>query len=58
LGRRFIGFMNVLTKLRRTRCRPEDLLILLPSCLQCSECRQKITNDVQECRRCGRCLCW
>ena len=47
--------MNSITHLRRSRCRPEELLLLVPSCLQCSECRQKITNDIAECQRCGRC---
>ena len=47
--------MNLLTHARRTRCRPDELLILLPSCLQSSQCRQKIANDVGECLRCGRC---
>lgn len=27
----------------------------MPACLQSSECTQKITNDINECRRCGRC---
>jgi len=31
------------------------LLLLLPSCLQSSQCERKITRDVRECRRCGRC---
>jgi len=55
MGQRFVKFMNALTRLRRTRCKPEELLILLPSCLQRSECKQKVTNDVRECLRCGRC---
>jgi hypothetical protein len=29
--------------------------VLLPSCLQRSGCTQKITNDIGECLRCGRC---
>ncbi|MGD2175372.1 MAG: DUF116 domain-containing protein [Candidatus Brocadiaceae bacterium] len=55
MGRRIVKMMNALTRLRRSRCRPEELLILVPSCLQRSDCRQKITNDINECRRCGRC---
>lgn len=47
--------LNLATRLRRSRCKPERLLILFPSCLQYSECPQKITNDVQNCKRCGRC---
>ena len=56
MGRRFIQFMNFVYRLRRKRCRPEELLILVPSCLQCSDCRQKVTSDIRECARCGRWL--
>ena len=47
--------LNRLTRLRRSRCTPQEMLILVPSCLQRSECPQKITNDIHECRRCGQC---
>jgi hypothetical protein len=55
MGRTFVRLINWLTHLRRSRCKPQELLILLPACLQRSECKQKITNDVGECLRCGRC---
>ncbi len=55
MGRTIIKFFNSITRLRRSRCKPEDLLILVPSCLQNSECTQKITRDINKCRRCGRC---
>jgi hypothetical protein len=55
MGSVVVKVLNGLTRLRRTRCRPEQVLVLIPSCLQNSECTQKITNDVAECRRCGRC---
>jgi len=29
--------------------------MLLPSCLQNSECPQKVSNDIANCQRCGRC---
>jgi len=47
--------LNLLTRARRPRCEPERLLLLFPSCLQGSECAQKITADVANCKRCGRC---
>jgi hypothetical protein len=47
--------MNAVTRLRRTRCEPDEILVLLPSCLQCSECREKVSVDVDNCLRCGRC---
>ena len=55
MGRRLVRLLNSVTRLRRSRCTPDELLVLLPSCLQSSECQQKITNDISECRRCGRC---
>jgi hypothetical protein len=55
MGRRFVKFLNALTRLRRARCEPEELLVLIPSCLQCSTCTQKITYDIGECQRCGKC---
>jgi hypothetical protein len=50
-----VKVLNFLTRVRRSRCRPGELLVLLASCLQCSECKCKIVNDVAECARCGRC---
>jgi hypothetical protein len=47
--------LNGLTRLRHSRCKPDELLVLVPSCLQRSQCPQKITNDIKECQRCGRC---
>jgi hypothetical protein len=50
-----VKVMNGMTKLRRAHCKPEELLVLLPSCLQNSKCKQRVTTDIQECLRCGRC---
>jgi len=55
LGRRLVNLFNSITRVRRPRCRPDELLLLLPACLQNSQCPQKVTRDVRECRRCGRC---
>ena len=55
MGRRIVKLLNLATRLRRSRCEAGRLLILFPSCLQRSECPQKITNDVGNCLRCGRC---
>jgi hypothetical protein len=55
MGRRMVKFFNFLTRVRRVRCRPQNLLVLVPSCLQRSDCPQRITNDIDNCRRCGRC---
>jgi len=55
MGRRTVKLLNLVARLRRKRCRPEELFMLIPSCLQNSECTQRITYDIMQCRRCGRC---
>jgi hypothetical protein len=50
-----VSLLNGVTRLRKARCKPEELLVLLPSCLQNSQCEQPVRTDVQACRRCGRC---
>jgi len=55
VGRQLVKLMNSVTRVRRARCKPGELLLLLPACLQDSACERKITRDVGECRRCGRC---
>jgi hypothetical protein len=34
---------------------PEDILILLPHCIQSSKCKHRITGDIYNCAGCGRC---
>ena len=46
---------NLSVRLRSPKCRPEELLILIPSCLQNSKCTQKVAADVNNCKRCGQC---
>jgi len=55
MGRKRVRLWNLLTRLRRNRCRPEHLLLIFPACLQNSRCPQKITNGLSECKRCGKC---
>ncbi len=55
MGIRTIKFWNFLTRIRRPRCEAGSILILLPSCLQNSECTQKVANSTDLCLRCGRC---
>ncbi len=33
----------------------ENILILLPHCLQIADCDVRITHNIQNCKRCGRC---
>ncbi|MBE3580769.1 MAG: DUF116 domain-containing protein [Thermoanaerobacteraceae bacterium] len=51
----FIEVNNQLVRLQGVRVKPEEILLLAPHCLQRSDCPHKITIDVFNCRRCGRC---
>lgn len=39
----------------RYNIKPEDILILIPHCIQKSECKLKITTNVRNCKSCGLC---
>jgi len=51
----FIEMNNQLVRLRGLLVKPQKILILAPHCLQSSSCPHKITIDVYNCRRCGKC---
>jgi len=51
----YIDFNNIMVNALGQKYSPKSVLILLPHCLQYSECRYKITNDTNNCKRCGRC---
>ncbi|HUU42142.1 MAG TPA: DUF116 domain-containing protein [Planctomycetota bacterium] len=55
MSRILVGLSNLLTHLRRTRVKPDELLLLFPACLQCSECPQNVLADLVNCKRCGKC---
>jgi uncharacterized protein len=50
-----IALNNLAVRLRRTRCKPEELLLLFSRCLQRSDCDRKLAEDLSNCARCGRC---
>ncbi|MBI5124679.1 MAG: DUF116 domain-containing protein [Planctomycetes bacterium] len=52
---KFVSLSNLVNKLRAAKCPPNSLLILFPHCIQYSKCPQKITLDLGECKRCGKC---
>lgn len=39
----------------RERVRPRKILLLLPHCLQISECDVRLTYNIYNCKKCGRC---
>ncbi|MBN2582103.1 MAG: DUF116 domain-containing protein [Planctomycetes bacterium] len=47
---------NFGVRLRRPRCKPEELLLLFSSCLQRSKCDCNLADSLDNCRRCGQCV--
>lgn len=55
LDKAIVALSNFSTRLRRTRCRPEEILVLFASCLQRSECDRRLDDALTHCARCGQC---
>lgn len=55
IQRSFIEVNNQLVKALPMEIKANELLVLLPHCLQNDRCTYKITRNVNNCRRCGRC---
>jgi len=51
----FVEVNNQLVRARRIKTKAEQILVLVPHCLQWTGCPHKITVDVDNCRRCGTC---
>lgn len=51
----FIKVNNELVLAEAKRYAPEEILILLPHCLQSSQCDRRLTYSIANCRRCGLC---
>jgi len=51
----FVKVNNSLTIAQSKRIKGDRILVLLPHCLQIDVCNRKITNDISNCIRCGRC---
>ncbi len=55
--RSFIAVNNALVEAARTEVRARRVLLLLPHCLQATDCPHKITGGlIENCRGCGRCV--
>jgi hypothetical protein len=55
IGESFVAFNNALVRASRKRLDPSRILILLPHCLQLADCPHRVTTDISNCRRCGKC---
>lgn len=53
--RSFIKVNNELVLSAGRVVRPEELLLLLPHCVQRSSCPQRLVHNPDNCRRCGQC---
>lgn len=51
----FVAMNNSLVTSQRLKIKPDRILILLPHCLQLSDCEIKVTGEINKCMRCGRC---
>jgi hypothetical protein len=51
--RMVVDLNNVLVRAERYGTR--RILLLLPHCLQIDECKIRLTHNIQNCARCGRC---
>ncbi len=53
--RSFIEINNQLLLAQHPRAAADELLLLMPHCLQFHECQFRITGSVVHCKRCGKC---
>jgi len=51
----FVSVNNSFIKALKKSFDTSEILILLPHCLQNTDCEIRITTDVTKCQRCGRC---
>lgn len=51
----FIKVNNELVKSEKHRYPPEKILLLMPHCIQNSHCKFRLTYNIDNCKRCGKC---
>lgn len=51
----FIKVNNEMVAVQAGRYTPQQVLVLLPHCLQSSRCPRRLTYDINNCKRCGEC---
>ena len=50
-----LGLNRLRNRFQKGRVRPENLLLLIPHCLQRCTCESNISQDIDRCNRCGQC---
>lgn len=53
--RSFIKVNNELSMRYEGSLNPDKILILVPHCLQTTECNIRVSHKIKECKRCGKC---
>lgn len=53
--RSYIEVNNYLVTSKKLKLQGNNILLLLPHCLQNTECPFKITADISNCKKCGKC---
>ena len=56
IGNSFVHFNNSLMRVIKKGSRNERLLVLLPRCIQNSKCKQRVAEDINNCKDCGKCV--
>ncbi|MEF8824535.1 MAG: DUF116 domain-containing protein [Desulfohalobiaceae bacterium] len=51
----FVQVNNDIVQAERSTFFPEEILLLMPHCLQNSLCKYRLTYNINNCRRCGEC---
>lgn len=51
----FIKINNAYIYSNKYNFNSEDLVILIPHCIQNHNCKLKVTNDIENCKKCGTC---
>lgn len=51
----FIKVNNEMVRSEAKRYKAEQVLLLMPHCLQNSHCDMRLTYDIMNCKRCGKC---
>lgn len=51
----FVEVNNELVLKTAGRYKPEEMLLLMPHCLQRSTCKRRLTYSIYNCKRCGKC---
>ncbi len=51
----FVAMNNSLVMSQRMKVKTDRVLVLLPHCIQLSDCEIKVTGNIHKCVQCGRC---